>query len=149
MTIEVVQDPQAEVEMDPPSEPGNLWPLRAPNWLPTRELFWPLFWGYQEGEEGATSLRDVAPGEVEEEEKDYAAEDGEDQQGTQDEDEELRSSGATDSWDYGWPGPQNWDFKEADSYGEWSALAYQMLPYSVLRGKKSEGKEESLQGKES
>ncbi|XP_063118755.1 isthmin-2 isoform X3 [Rattus norvegicus] len=120
VTIEVVQDPQTEVDVDLPSEPSNLWPLRASSWLPTRELFWPLFWGYQEGEEGATSLKDRAPGEAEEEEgKDYALEydEGEDQGGTEeDEDEEPWSSGAIDNWDYGWLGPQDRDFQEPDSY---------------------------------
>ncbi|KAM7323500.1 hypothetical protein ACRRTK_017606 [Alexandromys fortis] len=123
VTIEVVQDPQAEVEMDLPSEPRSLWPLRVSSWLPTRELFWPLFWGYQEGEEGGASLRDTAPGEVgEEEEKGYTTEygDGEDQE------EEPWSSGDTDNWDYGWLGPQDQDFKEPDGYDyepqeEWSA----------------------------
>lgn len=122
VTIEVVQDPQAEVEMDLPSEPSNLWPLRAPSWLPTRELFWPLFWGYQEGEEGATSLKARAPGEVEEEEgKDYAVEygEGEGQRGTEeDKDEEPWSGGAIDNWDYGWLGPEEQDFQDPDSYGE-------------------------------
>ncbi|XP_040598616.1 isthmin-2 isoform X2 [Mesocricetus auratus] len=129
VTIEVMQDPQAEVEMDLPSEPSSLWPLHAPSWLPTREFFWPLFWGYQEGEDGGSSLKDTAPGEVQEEEdKGYAAEygDGEDQEGSEeDKDEELWSSGATDNWDYGWSGPQDQDFKEPDSYDyepqeEWS-----------------------------
>lgn len=122
VTIEVVQDPQAEVEMDLPSEPSHLWPLRAPSWLPTGELFWPLFWGYQEGEEGATGLKDRAPGEAEEEDgKEYAVEysEGEDQGATEeDEDEEPWSSGAIDNWDYGWLGPQNQDFRGPDSYGE-------------------------------
>lgn len=122
VTIEVVQDAQAEVEMDLPSEPSTLWPLRAPSWLPARELFWPLFWGYQEGEEGDTSLKDTAPGEAEEEEgKDYAMEygEGEDQGSTEeDEDGEPWSSGAIDNWDYGWLGPQGQDFQEPDSYGE-------------------------------
>ncbi|NP_001277231.1 isthmin-2 precursor [Mus musculus] len=129
VTIEVVQDPQTEVEMDLPSEPSNLWPLHAPSWLPTKEFFWPLFWGYQEGEEGATSLRDRAPGEAEVEGgKDYAVEygEGEDQRGTEEgEAEEPWSSGAIDNWDYGWLGPQEQDFQQPDSYDcepqeEWS-----------------------------
>nr|XP_042116920.1 isthmin-2 isoform X2 [Peromyscus maniculatus bairdii] len=132
VTIEVVQDPQAEVEMDLPSEPSPVWPLRAPSWWPTRELFWPLFWGYQEGEEGDTSLKDTAPGEVEEEEEEkaYAAEygDGENQEGSEEEEEEEEepwSSGATDNWEYGWLGPRDRDFTEPDSYDdepqeEWS-----------------------------
>lgn len=132
MTIEVVQDAQAEVEMDLPSEASPVWPLRAPSWWPTRELFWPLFWAYQEGEEGDTSLKDTAPGEVEEEEeKAYAAEygDGENQESSEEEEEEEEeepwSSGATDNWDYGWLGPRDRDFTETDSYDdepqeEWS-----------------------------
>ncbi|XP_026634419.1 isthmin-2 isoform X3 [Microtus ochrogaster] len=120
VTIEVVQDPQAEVEMELPSEPRSLWPLRISSWLPTRELFWPLFWGYQEGEEGGASLRDTAPGEVgEEEEKGYATEygDGEDQESSEeDQEEEPWSSGDTENWDYGWLGPQDQDFKEPDVY---------------------------------
>ncbi|XP_036062114.1 isthmin-2 isoform X2 [Onychomys torridus] len=129
VTIEVVQDPQAEVEMDLPPEPSSVWPLHAPSWWPTRELFWPLFWGYQEGEEGDPGLKDTAPGEVgEEEEKGYAVEygDGENQEGSEEEEEEEEpwSSGATDNWDYGWLGPQ--DFTEPDSYDyepqeEWSS----------------------------
>lgn len=134
VTIEVVQDPQTEVEMDLPSEPSNLWPLHAPSWLPTKELFWPLFWGYQEGEEGATSLKDRALGEAEEEEgTDYAVEyiEGEDQGGTEDEDEEPWSSGAVDNWDYNWLGPQDRDFQESDSYGECSGLS---SPAAALQG---------------
>lgn len=134
MTIEVVQDPQAEVEMDLPSEPRSLWPLSVPSWLPTRELFWPLFWGYQEVEEGGASLRDTAPGEVgEEEEKGYATEygDGEDQESSEeDQEEELWSSGDTDNWDYDWLGPQDQDFKEPDGYGEcpgWASSAAALL----------------------
>lgn len=113
--------------MDLPSEPRSLWPLRVSSWLPTRELFWPLFWGYQEGEEGGASLRDTAPGEVgEEEEKGYVTEygDGEDQEGSEeDQEEEPWSSGDTDNWDYGWLGPQDQDFKEPDGYGECSGWA--------------------------
>ncbi|KAL6083436.1 hypothetical protein STEG23_035556 [Scotinomys teguina] len=127
VTIEVVQDPQAEVEIDLPSEPSSVWPLRAPNWLPTRELFWPLFWGYQEGEEGDTGLKDTTPGEVEEEEeeeKGYAAEygDGENQEGSEeDEDEEPWSSGATDNWDYGWLDPREPDSYDSEPQEEWSS----------------------------
>lgn len=149
VTIEVVQDPQTEVEMNLPSEPSNLWPLHAPSWLPTRELFWPLFWGYQEGEEEATSLKDRALGEAGEEAgKDYAVEygEGEDQGGSEeDEDEEPWSSGAIDSWNYGW---LDRDIQEPDSYGEWSGL---LSPAAALRGLEWErvgGEEESLPGRE-
>lgn len=83
VTIEVVEGPQAEVEMDLLAEPSRRRPQGASCWLPAEELFWPLFWGYLEGEEGRTDLKGRAPGEEEEEEEeeedeedDYPAEDG-------------------------------------------------------------------------
>lgn len=132
VTIEVVEDPQTEVEMDLLAEPSNRWPQGAPSWLPTKELFWPLFWGYVEGEEGATGLKGRAPGEDEEEEEEeaeaeeeeaegYAAEYGEseDQEGNDgEEDEPPGFSGAAGSWEQGWLAPGDWVFKESDSYGE-------------------------------
>lgn len=121
VTIEVVEDPQAEVEMDLPS---NRWPQDASSWLPTKELFWPLFWGYLEGEEGRTDLKGRAPGEEEEEEEEEVEEDypveyseSEDQEDSDDE-EELGFSGATGSWEQGWLAPGDWAFKEPDGYGE-------------------------------
>ncbi|XP_042846159.1 isthmin-2 isoform X2 [Panthera tigris] len=78
VTIEVVEDPQAEVEMDLLAEPSSRWPQGASSWLSAKELFWPLFWSYLEGEEGRTNLKGRAPGEEEEEEEveeeDYPAE---------------------------------------------------------------------------
>uniref|UniRef100_A0A8C4PTT7 Isthmin 2 n=1 Tax=Equus asinus asinus TaxID=83772 RepID=A0A8C4PTT7_EQUAS len=145
VTIEVVEDPQTEVEMDLLAEPSNRWPQGAPSWLPTKELFWPLFWGYVEGEEGGTGLKGRAPGEDEEEEEEeaeaeeeeaeaeeeeaeaeaeaegYAAEYGEseDQEGNDgEEDEPPGFSGAAGSWEQGWLAPGDWVFKESDSYGE-------------------------------
>eukprot|EP00071_Canis_lupus_P007527 XP_005623765.1 isthmin-2 [Canis lupus familiaris] len=118
VTIEVVEDPQAKVEMDLPS---NRWPQDASSWLPTKELFWPLFWGYLEGEEGRTDLKGRAPGEEEEEEEeaeeDYPVEysESEDQEDSDDE-EELGFSGATGSWEQGWLAPGDWAFKEPDGY---------------------------------
>ncbi|XP_053457211.1 isthmin-2 isoform X3 [Nycticebus coucang] len=122
VTIEVVEDPQAEVEMDLLAEPSNRWPQSSPRWLPSKELFWPLFWGYLEGKEGGISLEGRAPEEEEEEEEDYPAEysEGEGQEDSDEEDEEEEqepwSSGATDSWDQGWLVPGDWAFKESDSY---------------------------------
>ncbi|XP_012921317.1 isthmin-2 [Heterocephalus glaber] len=126
VTIEVVEDPQAEVEMDLLAEPSNRWPQGAPRWLTTKELFWPLFWSYLEGEEGATGLKGGAPGEEEEEgEEQHLAEHGEPED-QEDKEEELWSSGATHGWDQGWLGQGDWAFKEPDSYDyepqeEWSA----------------------------
>ncbi|KAM5243824.1 isthmin-2 isoform 5-T5 [Hipposideros larvatus] len=120
VTIEVVEEPQAEVEMDLLAEPSSRWPQGAPSWLPTKELFWPLFWGYLEGEEMGTSLKGRAPGAEEEEEEDYPSEysESEDQAGSdeEDDDEEPGFSGATGGWEQGWLLPGDWAVKESDSY---------------------------------
>ncbi|XP_039088290.1 isthmin-2 isoform X3 [Hyaena hyaena] len=123
VTIEVVKDPQAKVEVDLLAEPSNRWPKGASSWLPAKELFWPLFWSYLEGEEGRTSLKGRAPGEEEEEEEveeeDYPAEysESEDQEDNEEEEEEEPGfSGATGSWEQGWLAPGDWAFKEPDGY---------------------------------
>ncbi|XP_047652594.1 isthmin-2 [Phacochoerus africanus] len=122
VTIEVVEDPQAEVEMDLMAEPSNRWPQGAPNWLPTKELFWPLFWGYLEGEEGRINVKGRAPGEEEEvEEEGYPpeyseTEDQEDDDEEDDDDKEPGFSGATGGLEQGWLSPGDWAFKEPDSY---------------------------------
>ncbi|KAM9090945.1 isthmin-2 isoform 2-T2 [Megaptera novaeangliae] len=123
VTIEVVEDPQAEVEMDLLAEPNNRWSQGAPSWLPAKELFWPLFWGYLEGEEGRPSLKGRAPGEEEEEEEeDYPpeyseSEDQEDSDGEDDNaDQERGFSGAAGGWEQGWLSPGDRAFKEPESY---------------------------------
>lgn len=125
VTLEVVEDPQTEVEMDLLAKPSNHWSQGTPSWLPTRELFWPLFWGYLEGQEGRTGVKGRAPGEEEEEEEeeDYPAEhsENEDQEGRdedEDDEEEPGFSGATGGWEQGWLAPGAWAFKELDSYGK-------------------------------
>ncbi|CAD7688667.1 unnamed protein product [Nyctereutes procyonoides] len=139
VTIEVVEDPQAEVEMDLPS---NRWPQDASSWLPTKELFWPLFWGYLEGEEGRTDLKGRAPGEEEEEEEeveeDYPVEysESEDQEDSDDE-EELGFSGATGSWEQGWLAPGDWAFKEPDGYDD--ELPEEWNPWFPCSGSCSSG----------
>ncbi|XP_060476381.1 isthmin-2 isoform X4 [Panthera onca] len=125
VTIEVMEDPQAEVEMDLLAEPSSRWPQGASSWLSAKELFWPLFWSYLEGEEGRTNLKGRAPGEEEEEEEveeeDYPAEyseseDQEDNEEEEEEEEEPGFSGATGSWEQGWLAPGDWAFKEPDGY---------------------------------
>ncbi|XP_007939598.1 isthmin-2 [Orycteropus afer afer] len=131
VTIEVVEDPQAEVEMDLLAEPSNRWPQGTPSWLPAKELFWPLFWGYLEGEEGGTHLEGRAPEEEEGVEENHPEEysEGEDQDTDEEEEEEDEEepgfSGAAGSWDQGWLAPGDWAFKETDSHDfepqeEWS-----------------------------
>ncbi|VTJ79460.1 Hypothetical predicted protein [Marmota monax] len=102
--------------------------------MPTKELFWPLFWSYLEDEEGDPGLRDRAPGEekeVGEEEEDYLSEysEGGDQEDAE-EDEVPWSGGATDGW----------SFRELNSYDyepqeEWS-------PWSPCTGNCSSGSQQ-------
>ncbi|NXN96606.1 ISM2 protein, partial [Rhinopomastus cyanomelas] len=127
VTIEVVDDPQAEMEMDLLKETSNDWSLTSSEWLSHKDLFWPLFWEYtdpaekeeeeEEEEEDEDDNFDVGEREEEEEEQDYTAEY---------EEEESTLSGVGGDWDQQWPGQKNWIFKEKYSYDyedeeEWSA----------------------------
>ncbi|XP_037001161.2 isthmin-2 isoform X2 [Artibeus jamaicensis] len=129
VTIEVVEDPQAQVEMDLLAEPSGHGLQGAPSWQPTKELFWPLFWGYTEGEEGGSSLKGSVPGDeedypseyIEEEEEDYPpayreseAQESNDKAG--DDKEKAGFSGAAGGREQGWLAPRDWDFKLLDSY---------------------------------
>ncbi|XP_053784848.1 isthmin-2 isoform X3 [Desmodus rotundus] len=131
VTIEVVEDLQAQVEMDLLAEPSSRGLQGASSWQPTKELFWPLFWGYTEGEEVGSSLKGSVPGdeedypseysEEEEEEEDYPLEyrESEAQESNDEEDDDREKagfSGAIGGWEQGWPAPRNWDFKLLDSY---------------------------------
>lgn len=61
VTIEVVDDPQMEVEMDLAKEGRNDWPLNSEEWLGHQKLFWPLFWEYHDSSEenaGQASLEE-------------------------------------------------------------------------------------------
>lgn len=119
VTIEVVEDPQAELEMDLLAEPNNRWSQGAPSWLPAKELFWPLFWGYLEGEEGRPSLKGRAAGEEEDYPPEYReSEDQEDHDEEDDEDQEHGFSGGAGGWERGWLSPGDRAFKEPDSSGE-------------------------------
>uniref|UniRef100_A0A8D0GW04 AMOP domain-containing protein n=1 Tax=Sphenodon punctatus TaxID=8508 RepID=A0A8D0GW04_SPHPU len=97
VTIEVVDDTQAEMEMDLLKETSNDWSLTSSEWLSHKDLFWPLFWEDEE----------------EEEEEDYTAEYDE---------EETVLSGVGGDWDQRWPSQKNWIFKEKYNYDEeeWS-----------------------------
>uniref|UniRef100_H3B4M0 Isthmin 2b n=2 Tax=Latimeria chalumnae TaxID=7897 RepID=H3B4M0_LATCH len=115
VTIEVVDDPQAEMEMDLLDENMNDWSLSSAEWLAHKDLFWPLFWEYPDlSEEGSlnpprTSLEEQQEGLVE----DYLDEfDG----------EESVLSGVGSNWGRRWPGQQSWNSKdyEYDEEEEWS-----------------------------
>ncbi|KAI4883122.1 hypothetical protein NFI96_017290 [Prochilodus magdalenae] len=61
VTIEVVDDPQMEVEMDLAKEGRNDWSLSSEQWLDHKKLFWPLFWEYHDSSEespGQASLEE-------------------------------------------------------------------------------------------
>ncbi|XP_036887515.1 isthmin-2 isoform X2 [Sturnira hondurensis] len=129
VTIEVVEDPQAQVEMDLLAEPSSHGLQGAPSWQPTKELFWPLFWGYTEGEEAGSSLKGSVPGDEEdypseyseEEEEDYLPEyrESEAQESNDKEDDDKEKagfSGATGGREQGWLAPRDWDFKLPGSY---------------------------------
>ncbi|NXW66514.1 ISM2 protein, partial [Eurystomus gularis] len=110
VTIEVVDDPQAEMEMDLLKETSNDWSLTSSEWLSHKDLFWPLFWEYTDPTEKEEEE------EEEDEEEDYTAEY---------EEEESMLSGVGGDWDQRWTGQKNWIFKEKYNYDyedeeEWS-----------------------------
>ncbi|KGL94957.1 Isthmin-2, partial [Charadrius vociferus] len=126
VTIEVVDDPQAEMEMDLLKETSNDWSLTSSEWLSHKDLFWPLFWEYtdhaeeeeeeEEEEEDNLDVGDREEEEEDDEEEDYTAEY---------EEESSMLSGVGSDWDQQWPGQKNWIFKEKYNYDyedeeEWS-----------------------------
>lgn len=97
VTIEVVDDPQMEVEMDLAKEGRNDWPLNSEEWLGHKKLFWPLFWEYHDSSEesaGQASLEENG------DDLSYGVED-------------PLLSGVGVDWDSRWKG---WDSKE--DYGK-------------------------------
>lgn len=61
VTIEVVDDPQMEVEMDLAKEGRNDWSLSSEQWFDHKKLFWPIFWEYHDSSEespGQASLEE-------------------------------------------------------------------------------------------
>nr|XP_006632326.1 PREDICTED: isthmin-2 [Lepisosteus oculatus] len=102
VTIEVVDDPQTEIEMDLLEESRNDWPLSSVDWLGDKKLFWPLFWEYPDSQEA--SLEDTR----EDHTLEYDS-------------EESALSGVGGDWDSSWH--KGWDSKDTYEYEEeeWSA----------------------------
>ncbi|XP_056151005.1 isthmin-2 [Lampris incognitus] len=125
VTIEVVDDPQMEVEMDLakekdwlPSSSSSSSPSSTVDWLGGKKLFWPLFWGYTDADssEDSTSRSGMGEtGEEEEEEEDYSLDYGS---------EEPLPSGVGGEWDSrwneGWDPMQSYYEKESDDWTAWS-----------------------------
>ena len=105
MTIEVVDDPQMEVEMDLAKEKDWLpssssSPSSTVDWLGGKKLFWPLFWSYTDADssEDSNGRSGVEETGEEEEEEDYSLDYGS---------EEPLPSGTGGDWDTRWN--EGWD----------------------------------------
>ncbi|XP_032883495.1 isthmin-2 isoform X2 [Amblyraja radiata] len=106
VTIEVVDDPQAEIEMDLLKGNLNDWSLSSAEWLSHKDIFWPLFWEYPDSTE--VGSLDSANGMDGDEEEDYAVEyEGED----------TYLSTLDGVWDRDWPLQKGWSSKEKFNYG--------------------------------
>ncbi|XP_040016740.2 isthmin-2 [Gasterosteus aculeatus] len=122
VTIEVVDDPQMEVEIDVAKEKDWLpssssSPSSTVDWLGGKTLFWPLFWSYTDSESSEDSSNRSGVGETgeEEEEEDYSLDYGS---------EEPLPSGVGGDWDTrwkeGWDPMQSYYEKETDEWTPWS-----------------------------
>lgn len=104
VTIEVVDDPQMEVEMDLAKEKDWLpssssSPSSTIDWLGGKKLFWPLFWSYTDADSaeegnGRSGVEETG----EEEEEDYSLDYGS---------EDPLPSGVGGDWDAHWN--EGWD----------------------------------------
>uniref|UniRef100_A0A3Q3EPM1 Isthmin 2b n=1 Tax=Labrus bergylta TaxID=56723 RepID=A0A3Q3EPM1_9LABR len=110
VTIEVVDDPQMEVEMDLANEKewlpsSSSSPSSTVDWLGGKKLFWPLFWSYTDSSEDSNSRSGAEETGEEEEEEDYSLDYGS---------EEPLPSGVGADWDTHWN-----EEKEADEWTPW------------------------------
>ncbi|XP_078090505.1 isthmin-2 isoform X2 [Mustelus asterias] len=115
VTIEVVDDPQAEIEMDLLKGNRNDWSISSAEWLSHKDIFWPLFWEYPDSTE--VGSLDSSNGMDDDEEDDYSVEyEGED----------TFLSTLDGVWDQNWPLQKSWTSKEKFNYEyedneDWSA----------------------------
>lgn len=123
VTIEVVDDPQMEVEMDLAKEnewlPSSSSPSSTVDWLGGKKLFWPLFWTYTDADSGEDSNSRSGGEETgEEEEEDYLIDYGS---------EEHILSGVGGDWDTHWN--EGWDPVQS-YYGKLGKEIHSLCSYS-------------------
>ncbi|XP_010876945.1 isthmin-2 [Esox lucius] len=139
VTIEVIKDPQTEMEMDLAKEGGeggrNDWSLSSEEWLGNKKLFWPLFWDYPDQTESDSGPSGRASLEEQEQPTDDYNYDLEDSvlSGTGGIGTGVRpGAGVGDGWGNRWASNKGWDSKENNEYEEeeWSEWS----PCSVTCG---------------
>ncbi|KAJ8411795.1 hypothetical protein AAFF_G00154330, partial [Aldrovandia affinis] len=109
VTIEVVDNPQTEIEMDLAKEGRNDWSLSSVDWLGNKKLFWPLFWEYPDSSEDGTGRMSL------EDTEDYTLE--------YDSEESVLSGvgGDWDSrWNKGWDSKDTYEYEEEEEWSAWS-----------------------------
>ncbi|XP_007241898.1 isthmin-2 isoform X2 [Astyanax mexicanus] len=134
VTIEVVNTPPVEVEVDLVREHNSDWPISSSSpssvndWLSGKMLFWPLFWGYTDVDSGEDGMRQAVTGineEKEEEEKEEEKE--EDYTSDYDSGEPLPSGlgGIDGEWDsqrnLGWDSTHT--YYEKKEWSRWTSCS--------------------------
>lgn len=117
VSIEVVDDPQMEMDLLKEKEWLPPSPSSTVDWVGGKKLFWPLFWSYTDSDssEENNSRSSTEDTVEEEEEEDYPVDYGS---------EEPLPSGVGGDWDSrwneGWDPVQNYYETESDEWTPWS-----------------------------